>query len=422
MNKIAIYICLFILSLCIIDNLIFKLIPSVMIGTKHRGESMKVIKVVGACMSIPLLGASHIQLQKAFLHTHDTQHAVVKQKPLSLEMNKLVFYFSGEPILTRLPDYGTAPKNGMITVRFLFAAADISSSEAKQMITAINKYKNPHINYHISLVSKPVAGVQLSITYDPTMVAFDYDGFESIGGQKGMLFTFYDKSLLERLKSKSNTLLQTACAPQPTIVIDCGHGGQDTGALGFFGSIEKDLTRSIGLQLAQYAHERGAHVVLTRADDEFVALDERTSKANGTDAQLLVSIHANHASNQKASGIETFYFGHSLLKPINGQRVADEKLIHEMSDNLEKLSNHLAQSVHNHLIKNARVHAPVVDRKVKQAASQLLMGSTLPAILIEVGFISNEQEAALLLDHNYQQALVAGIYDGIVAYLKNSSC
>ena len=397
-----------------------------MIGTKHTGGSMKIIQVIGALIIMPWLHAQDSQLQKLFFHTTGQSQAVGQNKTLnknalSLELSKLVFYFSQEPIITLLPNYKNNRLDGQITATFFFPKAEISSSEARQMVAHCNQQKESFYTMHVAPITKPINGIQLVITYDPKQIAFEHDSFEAIGGQKGIVFTFYDKNLLERLKLQTNTVLQTASATLPTVVIDCGHGGNDTGACGFFNIVEKELTQTIGHQLAHYVHERGWNVVLTRHADEYLALDERTSCANKTKADFLISLHANHASNEQASGIETFCFDRSLLKPLSAERVSQELLIKKMSDNLSRLSNLLATSIHQELLNAARTQREVIDRKVKRAVPQLLLGSTIPAILIELGFVSNKQEAQFLVDPAYQQALVKGIYQGMLTYLKKQS-
>ena len=193
------------------------------------------------------------------------------------------------------------------------------------------------------------------------------------------------------------------------IVLDFGHGGSDSGAVN--GLItEKNVVLQVGLKLAKILKNQGYVVHLTRAKDQFVPLDERTEIANlYTQANLFVSLHANHAANVQTAGIETFYMHYDLLKNIDNKLHVDREF-------LNKYSKLLAQEVHASLI-SMLAGNKIVDRKVKQAVTQILLGVEMPAILIELGFISNKSEAGLLDCPKYQQRLALGIAQGINSYL-----
>lgn len=197
-----------------------------------------------------------------------------------------------------------------------------------------------------------------------------------------------------------------------TLILDFGHGDHDTGAK--YGSIlEKNIVRAVGLILLDLLKKDGYAVFLTRKADEFVPLDERTYLANmQTSANLFISLHANHSSNAKISGIETYYMHNQLFSSLQKQDVLIPAQI--------SLNNaRLAKVVHENLLQAMQAYQ-VVDRKVKPAVSQVLLGVEMPAILIELGFLSNPKQAQQLNTPKYQALLAQGIYQGIKSYLNIS--
>lgn len=193
------------------------------------------------------------------------------------------------------------------------------------------------------------------------------------------------------------------------IVLDFGHGGHDTGTR--LGEIyEKDIVRQVGLKLAKILTQQGYVVHLTRHNDEFVPLDMRTYFANlYTNASLFVSLHANHANKHEVSGVETHRIDCNLLSKLEVKNLSD---CHETYKNNDKL----AQIVHREMINIAK-HYAVIDRKIKRSVAQVLLGVEMPAVLIELGFLSNPQEAKLLSSQEYQLQLAQGISNGINSYM-----
>jgi len=217
------------------------------------------------------------------------------------------------------------------------------------------------------------------------------------------------------------------------IVVDPGHGGHDPGAVGPDGTQEKDVVLAIGLKLrALLKEELGLDVVMTRSTDVFIPLEERTAIANKINADLFVSVHANAAANRNASGIETYYL--NLAKTEKAARLAAK----ENGTSLEKVSvlqailfdlmanyklndsAHLANDVQKALHKKIRKqYADVKNLGVKQGPFYVLVGATMPSILVETAFVSNPQEAARLKDPAYQEETAEGIMEGIRGYISS---
>ncbi|MGD0585865.1 MAG: N-acetylmuramoyl-L-alanine amidase [Oryzomonas sp.] len=215
------------------------------------------------------------------------------------------------------------------------------------------------------------------------------------------------------------------------IVVDPGHGGHDSGALGPNGVMEKDVVLAIGLKLRDLLRdELGLDVVMTRATDVFIPLEERTAIANKVNADLFVSVHANAALNRGASGIETYYL--NLAKTEKAAQLAAKEngttldkvsvlqavLFDLMANYKLNDSAHLADEVQRSLHGRIRSsHADVRNLGVKQGPFYVLVGATMPSILVETAFVSNPQEEIRLSDPAYQEQTAEGIMEGIRGYI-----
>ena len=241
------------------------------------------------------------------------------------------------------------------------------------------------------------------------------------------------KPLLEKAKpaEKARTASQFKPGKIRRIVIDPGHGGHDPGASSPTGTREKDIVLQIGLKLSQKIREElGIDVVMTRSTDVFIELQERTAIANKVGADLFVSIHANASLNRGASGIETYYL--NLAKTEKAAQLAAK----ENGTTLEKVSvlqavlfdlmanyklndsAHLADEVQKALYKKALTGYPTVKNLgVKQGPFYVLVGATMPSILVETAFVSNERDEAKLKDPQYQDLTAEGILTGIRGYI-----
>lgn len=214
------------------------------------------------------------------------------------------------------------------------------------------------------------------------------------------------------------------------VVVDPGHGGHDPGAIGAGGTREKDVVLSIGLKLARKLREElGLDVVMTRSTDVFLELQERTAIANKVGADLFLSIHANAAPNRAAAGIETYYL--SLAKTEKAAQLAAK----ENGTSLEKVSTlqavlfdlmanykindsaHLAEVVQKELCRKVEARWPVKSLGVKQGPFYVLVGATMPSILVETAFLSNDKEEQRLKDGEYQEVAAVGIAEGVRGYI-----
>jgi N-acetylmuramoyl-L-alanine amidase len=219
------------------------------------------------------------------------------------------------------------------------------------------------------------------------------------------------------------------------IVIDPGHGGKDPGAMAF-GMKEKDIVLDIAKKLAPILeNELHCEVLLTRTEDVFISLEERTAIANTENADLFVSLHINAHPSANVRGLETYYL--NLSTNAEAMRVAAREnatSTHQMSDLQDILSDimknskisessRLAQQVHNSIIGKAETNgfADIKNLGVKQAPFYVLIGAEMPAILIEIAFISNEKDLQNLQDANFVHMLTQEIASGIRAYVSDTT-
>lgn len=219
------------------------------------------------------------------------------------------------------------------------------------------------------------------------------------------------------------------------IVIDPGHGGKDPGAMAF-GMKEKDIVLDIAKKLAPILeNELHCEVLLTRNEDVFISLEERTAIANTENADLFVSLHINAHPSADVRGLETYYL--NLSTNAEAMRVAAREnatSTHQMSDLQDILSDimknskisessRLAQQVHNSILSKAGNNgfADIKNLGVKQAPFYVLIGAEMPAILIEIAFISNEDDLRNLQDANFVNMLTQEIASGIRAYVSDTT-
>ena len=245
-------------------------------------------------------GKESNQLQKLFVHTLDANQS----DKAHIELAKLVFYFASEPEIRNEQVQSGDAKHAKL--KFFFPGVAINSAEAQSAIESANSVKAKNYSFHITEVAKPSKGIELVVSFDPDQIMIKHDSFDAITRAKGVEFHIYNKKLLHDLQEKGTMVLRTSAATKPTIIIDCGHGGSDTGTVGCFSYAEKNITLAVGKELEKQLKNNGYTVCMTRTTDTFVALDERTRIANQKDNALLISLHANNAATPAIRGLETF--------------------------------------------------------------------------------------------------------------------
>ena len=192
-----------------------------------------------------------------------------------------------------------------------------------------------------------------------------------------------------------------------SIFLDPGHGGSDPGAVSG-GVREKDLTLSVYNKVSSKLASLGYTVLTSRNVDKYVDLVDRAEQANNANADMLLSIHFNGGGQGVARGIETYYYQsqEDRVPKINKEN-------HNNSERLER-SRKLANKVQQNLLYQTGAN----DRGVKRASFTVLRETSIPSILVELGFIDNPEERNKIKTNEYQERLANGIVDGIVAYYK----
>jgi N-acetylmuramoyl-L-alanine amidase len=239
----------------------------------------------------------------------------------------------------------------------------------------------------------------------------------------------------KQLSSSNQELSNRSTAPVPVhafkfrLALDAGHGGWDLGTVGRKGLMEKDLVLDIVERLGKLV-ENGldAEVVYTRSDDNYVALEKRAEIANLSRADLFVSIHANYSASSSARGVETYYTNtYSSLHARTRETDSDPGTAQNVSwtnvDIREKVqeSRRVAGSVQRELYDMLRAnHSGIRDRGVKEAQYVVLTGTSMPAILAEVSFVSSPADENNLQSSTYRQHIAEALYKGIVRYATES--
>lgn len=223
-------------------------------------------------------------------------------------------------------------------------------------------------------------------------------------------------------------VLTQAAATIRTIAIDPGHGGDDEGAKGPGGSKEKDITLAVARRLKASIESRlGIRVLLTRDDDQSVAVDDRTSLANNNKADMFISLHANASLRRATSGATIFSasFAHEAEQRVRAS-LAPERLptfggglrdIEIVPWDLAQI-RHLDQSVAfaGILEQQLRDRVPMAAHAVDQAPLRILQSANMPAVLIEMAFVTNAAQEQALNGNGFQAAFVQGVYDSIIRF------
>jgi N-acetylmuramoyl-L-alanine amidase len=213
------------------------------------------------------------------------------------------------------------------------------------------------------------------------------------------------------------------------VIIDAGHGGKDPGATGLYGLNEKTLTLDIAKRLATLLKERGVPCTLTREGDEFLELHERTAKANEHKGDLLVSIHCNSFKDPNIRGLETYF-----LKPAKSERAVEAALRENSVVQLETdASKYQDMTEENYILLSMataqymkdsetwagsslsllREKTGIEGRQVDQAGFYVLMGASMPAVLVECGYLTNPDDAKFLASERGRSKIAEALAESI---------
>jgi len=262
---------------------------------------------------------------------------------------------------------------------------------------------------------------------NPFRIVVDVTGRTQVTGKK-------TKATMSKKPGKlpHATLIQQLALGIKRIVIDPGHGGKDTGAIGYHRILEKKVVLAIARRLKQEILKRHPHlqVILTRNKDRFIPLEERTAIANARKADLFISIHANAHRNRYITGVETYFLNFATdeeaVRVAARENATTRKRISDLQSILRDLmlnskiaeSSRLASCVQKKLVRRLRIrYKHVKNHGVKKAPFYVLVGAEMPSILVETSYISNPTEAKRLTSPRYQRQVAKGIADGVDLYI-----
>ncbi|MFL5348217.1 MAG: N-acetylmuramoyl-L-alanine amidase [Hyalangium sp.] len=214
------------------------------------------------------------------------------------------------------------------------------------------------------------------------------------------------------------------------VIIDPGHGGHDTGAIGKNGTREKDITLAISQKLADELKQRGLEVILTRDEDRYVRLEDRAQFANESRGDLFISIHCNSAPTAKLHGVETYTLNISSdrysIRLAARENASTEKGVSDLQFILADLatkantgeSTRLASQVQKSLVGQlSKDYSGVKDLGTKEALFYVLLGVKMPAILVETSFLSHAEEEERLNSEDYQDSVAQAVAQGVEDFL-----
>ncbi len=283
-----------------------------------------------------------------------------------------------------------------------------------------------------------IGGYHVFHLYDPFRIVVDVRRFKEADIQIRPELASKKRDVRKGIRKEASPDTTLSLARQlglnvKRIVIDPGHGGKDPGCRIGGRYEEKDITLSIAKLLAEKLREKiGCEVFLTRDKDVFLSLEQRTAIANMKKADLFISLHVNAHKDKRIHGLETYFLNMATDKNAvvvaARENATSEKSISDLQTILNDLmlntkineSSRLAHKVQNGMVGSVKqTYQGIKSLGVKQAPFYVLIGAEMPAILVEVGFLSNRRERRRLVNKKYQESITDGIYGGIRTYVQS---
>jgi len=319
----------------------------------------------------------------------------------------------------RIPSYTSSFKEGILYITLKNSSADVTKMKKSGGKGVIKEIKAKNLRNNVEL--------QISVTKDYTA-----SEVLNVDNSNDLIITIHNKIFSNKESSNKNKEKWDF----DVIVIDAGHGGKDVGAIGINGVREKDINLGVALKLGRLieTHMKDVKVVYTRSNDTFVELYKRGKIANEKGGKLFISIHCNSTPQRptNASGFEVY-----LLRPGRTQEAiqiaARENGVIQYEDNpkrYEKLTDEnfiLVSMAHSSYMKYSEKFSDMLDKQfgnnlnygsrgIKQAGFYVLVGASMPSVLIETGFLTNRKDAAYLKSDNGQSKIAESILNAITNY------
>ena len=254
-----------------------------------------------------------------------------------------------------------------------------------------------------------------------------------------LVIDIYDQKNADPAHNQRNDDIIPDLGEIKKIVIDPGHGGDDPGAIGPNGIQEKDIVLSVSKKLGDILTAKyGAEVIFTRDKDIFIPLNERTETANSKKADLFISIHANASPKKETRGIETYFLNwtddkEAMKVAARENKISFKKMEKVQGDlqmilqdlkrkNKNEESMKLASSIQNAMVSTLKEnYSKIQDLGVKYAWFYVLIGAEMPSILVEISFVSNNEEEKRLAEDEYKDKIAEAIASGINSYITQST-
>jgi N-acetylmuramoyl-L-alanine amidase len=230
-------------------------------------------------------------------------------------------------------------------------------------------------------------------------------GLMVLGGSLSFILAPDEQSSIE-------SQLAAASSAFPIVILDAGHGGKDDGARAN-GLVEKELTLDVAQRAEKLLQQYGFRTVMTRADDSFQSLPERTAVANQTENSVFISIHFNHANGGSSTGVETFYASEKVAPEAAWNWVGFFNKPEESPsiDSGETLAGFIQASL--------VMRTEATNRGIKGRPLYVVRHTRSPAVLVECGFITNPFEARMIANSEYRGRLSKSIAEGVMSYTKS---
>lgn len=294
--------------------------------------------------------------------------------------------------------------------------------------THIPKNKN-HTPQHIQKNKLLIKWVTLESPNRLIIDIFTKQKLDELNRDNHVLLQAHNNAIMSDMPQKISYTRKSKLPKDLRIVIDAGHGGSQPGAQSF-GLQEKTLTLDIAQRVRNLLKKSGFNAIMTRNNDSTLSLVERSELAAQLKADLFISIHVN-ASGKKSNtenGVETFYLDDRFIFPqahqsgfvlmnLKNQPNLPTIVNHALKKNIQA-SRNLANSIQHNLIGSLQdQNINITNRGIKSDGFRVLLRSGVPAALVEVGFLTNKQEASRLAQESYRSVVARGIYRGIEKYL-----
>lgn len=341
----------------------------------------------------------------------------------------LTIEFAGKAKYRRTPITANAAKGVPAQMQFDFFDTELFSAVDKNIevagsapVTAIRSMQLKPGTVRLALELGAARSIRTQVLYNPYRVKVEVSTAALRNGE--------DISKLGSATPKPVNIMEQLGLTVKTVVIDAGHGGKDPGAMGN-GIRESEYTLALAKMLGQRLQKQGIKVLYTRETNKYLALDERTAFANSKKADIFISVHVNSSTSKHLNGVETYYLdiarsdaAELVAARENGVQKTETNdlqfILSDLTRNVKrKESKELAGFVQKTMLQHVKKGGfNVKDNGVRSAPFFVLMGAKMPAVLVEVGYLSNSADVARLKNSKYMERVADGVSTGIIGYRK----